>query len=35
MGYRRSISADYAGGMLLDAAATEFYVNAARAVTAA
>jgi hypothetical protein len=35
MGYRRSISADYAAGMLLDAAATEFFVNAARAVTAA
>jgi hypothetical protein len=35
MHYRRSISADYATGMLLDAAAAEFFANVARAVTAA
>jgi hypothetical protein len=35
MGYRRSITTDYAAGMFLDAAAAEFFANAARVVTAA
>jgi hypothetical protein len=35
MGYRRSITADYAAEMFLDAAAAEFFANAPRAVTAA